>query len=160
MAVRKEEGHEAIEKIKEVGNSKEDKKRMRIRVCECTVIPPFPKDRVAVSTAKSGLIVIDPLLYARDLLYVANGIDEVSPNEPFRLFIRNLAANERSLPKHTAITTGAKSTLSQTEVPADADRELEKYLTIFGEVQKGSATINKMAALPMKTEKEKWKQFH
>lgn len=82
-----------MEKVKDGGHSKEDKKRKHIGVCKRTVIPTFSKAKVALSTAKSGLIRIEPAVDARDLLRVANGIAGVSSNKSVWMFVNKVAAN-------------------------------------------------------------------
>lgn len=110
-----------------------------------------------MSTTKYRLIVIEPLLDARDRLQVTNGIEEVSPNKKLWLFDRKFAANKRCLPKHMVITitTARKSPLSLTEVPEEVVREYARWLNICGDAQKTSETKSKEEALPITTEKEK-----
>lgn len=47
-AVQKSEGYLAMEKVKDEGDSKGEKKRMRIRVCKRTVIPSLSQAKVTV----------------------------------------------------------------------------------------------------------------
>lgn len=116
---------------------------MHIRVCKSTVMTRFPEAKVAVSTAKSALIVIQLLLDAHNRLRVANGIAEASHNKPFWLFARNFASNERFLPKHLVITTATKSPLSLNQVSEDVSHDLVRCLKIFGDAQKMSGTTEK-----------------
>lgn len=55
--------------------SKEETKRLRIRVCHRTKIPPFSHSKVALSTLKSRMIAIEALLDDWGPLKVERGIE-------------------------------------------------------------------------------------
>lgn len=79
----------------------------RIRVSQMTVVPPQHQAWITVTTAKHGLVVIQPnsALYHTHGILVANGIAQVEPNRPFKILVSNTGVNECRLHKNQVLGT-------------------------------------------------------
>ena len=77
----------------------------KVRVAKSTVIQPMTQSEVLVHTRKAGLVFLQghSRLAQTKLTLMANGVMEVVPDKPFRVWVSNFSASPVRLPKDAVI---------------------------------------------------------
>lgn len=111
---------------------KKMEKRNRIRLCPQEVLSAFFQAKLTVTTETSGLVVTEPLVYVRTQLRLTNGVAEVKPNQPFRMFMSKFSRTPRRLPKIMVVGMAMKTALQITELTEKMGRNFARCQNISG----------------------------
>ena len=91
-----------------------DEAPQAIQIARWLTIPAMSQARVRVTTARRGLVFLEPKpsLQHRHGVRLTNGVAEVLPNVTFDVVVGNFSPRERRLPKHTVLGYAKRNPLA------------------------------------------------